>query len=369
MTGKSIEELKPDVKNVNALRLSEMGMKPSDYFTKYAQLFRAGGGNVNEDMLSIIAGEKAKGISLAGVMGVERYGTGTATNIERYFERYLRATSQSIAILPEILQTFTGEAQRMIRVTGGKLDSEAIATSISAISKGFGLKGQPLQDIFGAMNQGLQQSTNPAIQAMQYTAMQRALGPGATLWQMQLAMENPMENLKYVTYMMDLARQTSVGGREGYARNLAQVMSVTANQAELLSKGKLTPEDIVKEHKAFRGTPVGGYEEEAKKRFGALEKLTDKLQGQFEQKGFLTSEKFFGEVNAFFGDGEIKKDIKTIKDTIVNFITQWQKNIEERQKHYVYMAEGGADSLRLLREHKYLLKQVADSTENGSVTK
>ena len=274
--------------------IAQMGMTPAEYFTKYAQLHRAGGGNVNENMLGIMAGEKARGVSLAGVMGVERYGEGKVTNIERYFERYLRDTGQKIAVLSESLQLFTTEASRMVRTTG-RVDTEAIAASIATISKGFGLKGEPLQNIYAAMNQGFQQSSNPAIQAMQFSAMERAM-PGASLWQMQMAMTNPLENPKYVKNMLDMLRKTSAGGREGYARNIAYVLGIDPFMADKLSRGEYSPETFAKEATAFKRTGTGGYVGAAEAVTGATEAAGAGLKGISQRLGFNTAEAFADEL-------------------------------------------------------------------------
>jgi hypothetical protein len=267
--------------------LASLGMRPSEYYINKAQLLRAGGGVMNEDALGIMASEKALGLSrqtTAGLLGVERYGGGTITNIEHYFERYLRETGQKIAVLSESLQGYTTEASRMLRITG-RVDPEAIAAAITTVSKGFGIKGEPLQNIFAAMNQGLQQSSNPVIQAMQYSAMSRAM-PGASLWKMQTAMENPMENPQYVANMMDLARKTSAGGQEGYARNLMNLLGISANQADLLANGKYSPETFAADKAAFRKTGVGGDEKRAADLMGALEKASAAWAGGFEKRGF-----------------------------------------------------------------------------------
>ena len=327
--------------------IAQMGMTPAEYFTKYAQLYRAGGGIVNENILGIMAGEKARGVSLAGVMGVERYGEGRVTNIERYFERYLRDTGQKIAVLSESLQLFTTEASRMVRTTG-RVDTEAVAASIAAISKAFGLRGEPLQNIYAAMNQGLQQSSNPAVQAMQYSAMQRALGPGATLWQMQMAMENPMENPKYVTNMMDLARRTSPGGREGYARNLQQLLGITANQADLLSRGNLTPEMFAKEAIAFKKTGGGGYVGAAEAVTGATEAAGAGLKGEAQRLGFVGAEGFAD---------ELKKLIGSIADTYTMTADILQKNNK--------FAE---DQLQIAKDSKTFLGKIVHYMEFGVIS-
>lgn len=287
LRGRSMLGLKEEVSNTSDLSLGKYGLTPSQYFTNYAQLLRAGSGTLNERALDVMNAEKALGLSrqtTTSLLGVERYGTGKITNIESYFEKYLRSTSQSIAVLPEILQTFTTEATRMVR-TSGVVDSAAIAASISTISRGFGLKGEPLQNVYSAMTQGLQQSSNSTVQAMQFAAMERAK-PGASLWEMQMAMENPMENPQYVVNMLKMLQQTSAGGREGYARNIQNVLGISANLADKLSRGEITPEMFTEELNKFSKTGVGGFGKRAADVTGATEEATATWQGFWERTGF-----------------------------------------------------------------------------------
>lgn len=288
LTGRSMLGIRGSVADTKEMNLGQFGMTPSQYFTNYAQLHRAGGGIVNENMLGIMNAEKALGLSrqtTAGLMGVERYGGGRVTNIEAFFEKYLRSTSQSIAVLPEILQSFTVEASRMVRTTG-RVDTAAIAASIAAVSKGFGLKGEPLQTVYGAMSQGLQQSTNPAIQAMQYSAMERSM-PGASLLQMQMAMENPMENPRYVVNMLNMLRKVSGGDRSLYTRNiLGAGLAPSMNLAWEMSGSDLTLGNFTTEAERFKKTGVGGFGKRAAGVTGATEEVAATIQGGWERTGF-----------------------------------------------------------------------------------
>jgi hypothetical protein len=269
----------------------------------------------------------------AGLLGAERYGSGTATNIISIFERYLRETKQNIAVLPEILQMFTGEATRMIGVVG-RVDSASVSAAIATVGKSFGLTGAPLETVFGAMSQGLQQSSNPTIQAMQFAAMGKAM-PGASLWQMQMAMENPMENPAYVRNMMDMARKTSPGGREGYARNIQQLLGVSANFADILSRGEYNPDTFAAEAAKFKKTGVGGYGSRARGLTGATEKVAATIQGEWEASGFKNAQaiaealgKLLGGVSALVSvvndnRDNIKsmaEDMKTEADTTKEFL-------------------------------------------------
>ena len=287
LSSRSLLGTRGAVKATGDMNLGRMGLTTSQYFTDYSQLFRSGGGVVNESMLGILAGEKALGLSrqqTSGLMGLERYGEGKVTPIMSFFERYLRETSQNIAILPEILQTFSQEATAMLKVTG-RVDSASIAASVAAISKGFGLTGEPLQNVVGAFRQGMQQSSNPVVQALQFSAMERAR-PGSSLWQMEMGMEDPLSNSKYVTNFLNQLRQ-STGGGEMYARSIYNVFGqygVSRNMADKLSKGQITPEMFIEETGRFgKG---GDYRARAEGVTGELESLTATWQGMWERSGF-----------------------------------------------------------------------------------
>jgi hypothetical protein len=253
-----------------------------------------------------------------------------------FFERYLQKTSQSIAVLPEILQVFTAEATRMIGVTG-RVDSAAVAASIATVSKSFGLTGMPLQTVFGAMNQGLQQSNNPAVQAMQFAAMERAM-PGASLWQMQMAMENPMQNPQYVKNMLDLARKTSAGGREGYARNIQQLLGVSANMADILSRKEYSPEMWAEEAVAFEKTGLGGFRKRAEGLTGATEVVAATVQGGWERTGFNSAQELAARLKDLLeGIGGVIDDMNKNREFV--------KDVAEKNLNAAYTTSKGIERL------------------------
>jgi len=333
--------IKSNVAATGDMNLGRVGMTPSQYFTNYAQLYRAGGGIVNENMLGIMTAEKVLGLSrqtTAGLMGVERYGGGQVTNIMSFFERYLSKTSQSIAVLPEILQAFTQEANMMMRSTG-KIDSAAIAASISVVGKAFGLTGDPLQTVYAAMRQGLQQSTNPAIQAMQFSSMERAM-PGASLLQMQMAMENPMENPKYVVSMLNMIRKISGGNRDMYARNiLGAGLAPSMNMAWEMSGKNLTLENFATEVEAFKKTGVGGFGARAAGLTGATEAVTAGMQGLWERTGFNNAQQF-------------ADDLKRLLDGLATTLTTVNDSIQTTKQY-------GLDQIELARSSNSFLEKIA----------
>jgi hypothetical protein len=333
--------------------IAMMGMTPAEYFTKAAQLYRAGGGRVAENPLEVMAGEKARGISLAGLLGVERYdrGGGTVTNIERYFEKYLQTITRSIteqrAMLPELIQGFTTEASRVLRITG-KVNSDTIAASISAVGRTFGLRGEPLQNVYGTLVQGLQQSSNPVIQAMQYAAMERTM-PGADLFQIQMAMENPMAHPQYLVNTANMLKRMTGGDREKYARSLFQyglAPSLTLGwdmSGKIISAGMFTAEE-----EAYKKTQAGGYISEARKVTGATETAGAALKGEAQRLGFAGAEGFAD---------ELKKLIGSIADTYTMTAEIIQKNNK--------FAE---DQLQIAKDSKTFLGKIVHYMEFGVVT-
>ena len=304
------------VQAAGGMGLSELGLRPSEYFQQYAQLYRAAGGTMRGNALNILAAEQALGLprqTTTGLLGVERYGGGNIIPVISYFDTYLRNTNQSIALLPEILQTFTSEATAMMRATG-RVDTEMIAQSISTVGRAFGLTGEPLNIVYSAMRQGLQQSTNPAIQALQFSAMERAM-PGASLWQMQMAMETPWQNPQYVINMLNQLR-TMTGGGEMYARTLMNVFGVSANLANQMAQSTITPEMFIQQ--SFKKEPERDYVKQASELFGAIEKAAASWAGGFEIKGFTGGTQQFVStvINALEGIGE---GIKKVDETIEKF--------------------------------------------------
>lgn len=333
LRGRSMMGVIPDVAATKDMGLGALGLTPSQYFQNYAQLYRSGAGVVNENMLNIMSAERALGLSrqtTGGLLGVERYGAGQITPILSYFETYLRNTNQSIAVLPEILQTFVAEATTMIRTTG-RVDSASLAASISAVGRAFGLTGEPLNIVYGALRQGMQQSNNPAIQALQFQAMERAM-PGASLWQMQMAMENPMRNPQYIINMLEQMKMMT-GGGEMYARALFNVFGqygITATLADQLSRGKLTPELFLQQ----LGQPQD-YRARAESVVSATEEVTAKWMGMWERSGFVN----------------IQKTADTLESILKFFEDQRQEEREQRDKIYnavEIMNKEAAESNKLL---------------------
>jgi hypothetical protein len=301
LRGSSMLGIKPDVAATKDMELGKIGMLPSQYFSNYAQLYRAGGGKVKESMLGIMEAEKATGVSRAqmgSLLSVERFGSGQVTPLISFFEKYLRTTSQSIAILPEILQTFAQEGTAMMRATG-KVNTAAIAATVAVVGKQFGFTGETLQTATGALRQGLQQSGNSTIQALQFGAMSRAM-PGASLWEMEKSMENPLANPKYITGFLDQLKGMT-GGGEQYARSIYNVFGqygISRNLADQLSQGQITNEDLLTEADRFRKTGAGGFRGRAEGVTGAIETATATWQGGFERTGFNTAQELGAKVTA-----------------------------------------------------------------------
>jgi hypothetical protein len=325
LTGRDLVGTREEVRATKDMGLGKMGLTPSQYFTQYSQHLRAAGGVSNDKMINILGAEKALGIGIqetGHLMGLERYGKGEIIPILTFFERYLKDTNQSIAVLPEILQTFSTEASAMLRTTG-KVDSESIASMVSAVSKAYNLQGEPLQQVMGSLRQGLQQSSNPVIQALQFSTLDRVM-PGKSLWQMEMAMENPLGNKEYLTSFLKQLRQVS-GGGEMYARTLYNVFGqygITRNIANQMAMGDVTEEDFLRETDKF-GKKTD-YRKRAEGVTGALEEANARWQGTWERTGFTQAEGLVTELtNALDGlSGKMDKINDTINEWGVKMAAQ-----------------------------------------------
>ena len=256
----------------------------------------------------------------------------------------------------------------MLRMTG-RVDSASLAASISAISRGFGLQGQPLGTVVTALGQGLQQSTNPVIQALQLSAMNRAM-PGANLWQMEMAMENPLANKRYITGFLGQLKGMSGGDTDQYARSIYNVFGqygISKTIADKMARGELTPEMFAKKLPGAKETGEE-LEKRAIKLFGSLETLTSLIQGGFEKQGFGGgTEKYVGELSLFLKGvvGEVKEGAAAVKKAALKFELWTDRNLLVAEKADMQNATAtehlrlANDTVRLTKEIKMIMNEIA----------
>jgi hypothetical protein len=240
-----------NVSGYNVRGLARHGMDISDFVRNRAQLEIMSKtkdfGESAANLMYLSGGTMLSQQDVAGMVGLRRFGGGTASGTASYFEQYLKQTGQSMAVLPEIVQQFTNEARNIISQTG-RIDTANLANIITTIGGQTGFQGDLLGTAVSTLGRGMQRSNNPVIQALQFRAARGAAGEGSTLWDIEKIMADPLSNPQYIQSMLASLREVS-GGGQGYERAIANVLGINPNLAASfanidLSK-KLTEEQLI----------------------------------------------------------------------------------------------------------------------------
>jgi hypothetical protein len=237
-TGANTSRMGESIRKDDITALSKMEFKPSDLYGGYARF--AGGARTmdfGESAVNLMALEKAMPLdqgTISGVTGLRRFGAGTnATQTALFFEKYLQQTGQDIAALSETVQVFTQEA-RNVALQTNKVNTENIATVLASFGEQTGFKGEAMSNVFGKVRQGFTRSSNSVIQALQFRAASRAAGDGATLFDLEKIMADPLNNPEYMTQVLE-QMQGVTGGGQRYQRGIMNMFNLTPQQAELVS--------------------------------------------------------------------------------------------------------------------------------------
>ncbi len=328
LRGGSVSGVMAGTRGLNDPAVYGMGLTPGKVFEKEAQYRRAfmrGGVNT----LDIAGLGIARGIddsTLAGLLGVRRYdferdaGTGaevnTTTRIATFFERYIQSTGQNIAILPEILQQFTQEARAIIS-TQGEVQSGILAGVITSIGQ-MGFRGQNLSRITAGFRGGLQRQQNPVIQALQFQSLSQTKGmAGASLWDLEVAMENPLENPEYISQFLTNLRTMS-GGGEMYQRAIFNTFGqhgISRRDAERIA---MAPDSFFNIYKRNTEADIHkqgdiNYRSEARRVTGAVTESTALFQTIREVMGVKATEKLVEAINRLMSnlmEGEFTDNIR-----------------------------------------------------------
>jgi len=346
LTDQSISGVIGGVRGMDKSGMVGLGMSPSQYFEKEAGYRRAfKGGDVNT--LDLAGLEKARGLSgadISGLLGVQRYEGGTIDTgvpgvpgvksgspiaLASFFERYLIRTGQDISVLPEILQQFAQEAKVIIS-TQGEVNSRSLATVIAGMGTAFGLKGENLSRVVGGIRGGMQRQQNPVIQALQFESMSQVT-PGASLWDLEVAMENPLENPMYINQYLTNLRKMS-GGGDMYKRaifNTFGQFGISKTDAGRIAEGEDFLNiinrssgigDYVGKTNMVQNIPID-YRSEAENKFvGALEKSTAAFSSLKQSLGTKGVEQAIRQLNVALSRLDGTSD--AYKDAVVVGVSQ-----------------------------------------------
>lgn len=204
--------------------LSRMGLTAREAMQEVPGYIKAYGGELPENEIREILGlSRSRNVSkeqIGSMLGVNRYSKegGSSIDIVASLEKYLVKNNQSIVRLGEIMGSYGNIANRYIQTTGS-FSSTKLMAGITGLGQSFGVQGVNL-DRFAAGFQGaFSRSENPQIQALQFRAMAEAM-PGASLWQMQTAMNKPLENVGYVNNLKGMVERMYKGSPDAGKQTL-----------------------------------------------------------------------------------------------------------------------------------------------------
>ena len=209
----------------------------------------------------------------------------------------ISATSDDMTLLPEMLQTLVSVSQQQLN-TLGEIDIGMNIRMISAIAnldESF-KNPQILGNVVASLRSGLQQSSTPQQQALQYSVLSQ-IGD-LSMFQMEKLREDPFgeESAEYLPRYLEALNQMSMGNQEMFYFNIMEQFGVGAKMAErigggFLGMGREGFQEMIRSGALdeFMGVSVDGRAQEATTIGMATGAKTDFLlqQGIDEMKNFF----------------------------------------------------------------------------------
>lgn len=234
--GGSVRDYDPSGFNVR--NLARHGMSISDFVTNRSNLeIEAKTNDFGESVSNLMylsGGTMLSDQDVSGMVGLRRFGGGTVSGTASHFENYLKQTGQNSSVLPEIIQQFTSEARNMVSQTG-HVNTANLASTFTTVGAQTGFQGDLLGQSMSTLDRGMRRSTNPVTQALQFRAAKGVAGEGATLWDIEKVMADPLANPEYIQEMLTSLKSIS-GGGQSYERAISNVLRVNPNLAGKYAK-------------------------------------------------------------------------------------------------------------------------------------
>jgi len=195
----------------------KVGLTRTESLQRKGRLIQAYGGELSDPILNqLIYKERGTPLSEQQILSatkVGRYSTSTKDvdiDISR-LQSYLIQSGQSVARLPELMDTYLSISNQILQKTGSVNTTETIQT-LANIGQSYGVSGVNLDRFTNIFQGGLSRSSNPQMQALQFRVMSD-LNPNASLWEIQKKMRKPLEAKGYREAMVNRFK-TMYGGSD-----------------------------------------------------------------------------------------------------------------------------------------------------------
>lgn len=251
----------------------------------------------------------------------------TVTGVMEAISIFDRSARGNNAIIKEMLGTFQNVSNQILDISGN-ISMTAVASGVAGIGAATGTEGRQLGRVVGGI-QGLGRTQNPIIRSMMLRSLRQS-SPDASFFDIQAAMEKPMQNLGAVSRMFGNLKQMT-GGGELYKQALfstfgGQLSRTDINQ--ILEDGG-SFEDIDSKARDASRTPVRNFSRDLPNILGKLEQSTARVESYTQELGKSTVE-FIDKslealkdgINTVFG--EDKQALKSsIKDGVKEGLTEY----------------------------------------------
>lgn len=208
--------------------LSSMGLNMKEGLRALGEyMYQSGSTDItDEQVLRALGAQKSLALSssqLSNVFRLQRFSRGGATGVGiiRNFDDYVRRTQGNPILLPEYLDLFKQLAEQQIGVSGS-YNANNTAALIQNLGDLTGANG-PLLSALASGLQGAGTGGSNVVQAMKMMAINR-VNPNAGYFDAMRIMENPLENINYISALLTQNRRLSGGSRDVEGMQLKELL-------------------------------------------------------------------------------------------------------------------------------------------------
>ena len=313
---------------------AELGVTPADFLRMSNVYEGALKQNVSHaNVANLIGVEKTLGLNpnvIQQVLSTTRYDPRAGrdpTRIFAQFDQFTKDTKTAITEIPELINTFSNAANQILG-TRGTFDANALAATVTGISRQTGFRGQRLERLTGAFG-NLGRTSNPVTRALLMRAF-RETDPNASFVDIQEKMEGGLteKSRPGLQRFFEIMRERTGGGD-------ALVLALQTVLPELSIKDI---RDIIKSggfQKALQRDQIVGARDfvaEGKEHVTDLEKASAKVSSALELAGddlVVAINKIKDAIDLVFEDiGKEDVGVRESKEEAERIAAQNKKDLE-----------------------------------------
>lgn len=212
----------------NTDKLNAMGLNMKEGLGALGEyMYQSGSTNITDDqVLRALGAQKSLGLSgsqISDAFRLQRFSRGRATGVGiiRNFNDYVQRAQGNPILLPEYLDLYKQLAEQQIGIAGS-YNARNTSSLIQNLGDLTGANGP----LLSALALGLQSTGtggSNVVQAMKMMAVNR-VNPNAGYFDAMRMMENPLENLDYISALLQQNKRLSGGSRDVEGMQLKELL-------------------------------------------------------------------------------------------------------------------------------------------------